>query len=110
MNRIFETCFKQTYAYNEIVLDKEKIRLIDDGNHSGSLLFIFPSELYSPSVQDYLYTSVNYGSCTGCDTLQRILSNLEDNSNLEEVKKEIDNLMTVSLHLVQNMKYLENSN
>lgn len=45
---------------------------IDDGDCQGTLLYLIPKNTYQPSEYEYLMTYVNYGSCSGCDTLQAI--------------------------------------
>ena len=55
-------------------IDVDKITMIDNGDYQGTLLFMLPFCTYQPSESDYLMTFVNYGSCSGCDTLQGIQS------------------------------------
>lgn len=43
---------------------------IDNGDYQGTLLFMFHVDTYQPSACDYIITTVNYGSCSGCDALQ----------------------------------------
>lgn len=50
------------------------IQEIDDGDYQGSLLYIIHRDCYQPDKSDYLITAVEYGSCSYCDTLQRIQS------------------------------------
>ncbi len=52
--------------------DKGKITVIDDGDYQGTQLFMIPADRYQPSENEYLLTFVNYGSCSGCDTLKSI--------------------------------------
>ena len=54
--------------------DSEKINVIDNGDYQGTLLFLIPAKTYQPSEYEYLMTYVNYGSCSGCDTLRGIQS------------------------------------
>lgn len=49
--------------------DVEKITEIDDGDYQGTLLFLIPEDTYQPTSSQYLMTFVEYGSCSGCDTL-----------------------------------------
>ena len=77
----------------------EKIRVIDDGDYQGTQIFIAFLDVYQPSVEDYIMTSVYYGSCSGCDTLQSIC----DGSEKDRVK----DLMTLSLHMIQKMKWMQ---
>ena len=48
--------------------------VINDGSYQGTLIFLMYRECYQPSIDDYLITFVEYGSCSGCDTLQGIQS------------------------------------
>ena len=52
--------------------DVGNITEIDNGDYQGTLLYLIPRDTYQPSEYDYLMTYVNYGSCSGCDTLQAI--------------------------------------
>lgn len=53
-------------------LDVENITVVDNGDYQGTLLFLIPFVTYQPTEYQYLMTYVGYGSCSGCDTLQRI--------------------------------------
>lgn len=81
----------------------EKIYAINDGGYQGTLLFLIPKNMYQPGQYDYLVTYVNYGSCSGCDTLQAIQS--YEYSDLPN-DKQVKDYMQLCLHLTQNMKYL----
>ena len=76
----------------------ENVTEIDDGDYQGTLIFLFHRNRYQPSEQDYIVTTVSYGSCSYCDTLQ----SAQDNDDGQLVK----DIMTLALHLVQNMKHL----
>lgn len=91
-----------TYVISEY--DVEKIHVIDDGDWSGTEIFIIPEkDVYQPGIEDYLMTHTYYGSCCGCDTLLNIVDFCEeDYPNEEQVKQ----LMTLSLHLIQRIKPL----
>lgn len=56
----------------DIKWDDSKITVIDNGDYQGTLLFLIPADTYQPSENEYLMTFVDYGSCSGCDTLQSI--------------------------------------
>ena len=66
------------YIFNENVSDEnpminvDGITMIDNGDYQGTLLFMMPFDTYQPAGYEYLMTYVGYGSCSGCDTLQRI--------------------------------------
>lgn len=57
------------YLDNE--LDIGHITEIDNGHYQGTLIYIIPEETYQPGPEEYITTYVYYGSCSGCDTLQR---------------------------------------
>ena len=60
----------ETDEYQE--WDESEITVINDSDYQGTLLFIFHKSTYQPSEYDYLMTYVDYGSCSGCDTLLSI--------------------------------------
>ena len=81
---------------------------INDGDYQGTLIFIIPLNTYQPEVGDYIYTSVEYGSCSVCDTLKRIqLGNYFSDENTDECElglpknQQVDDYMTLLLHLLQ---------
>ena len=84
----------------DLGFNAEAVTVIDDGDYQGTQIFIFPESSYQPADIEYIGTSVNYGSCAGCDTLQyaQMMSDGE-----EEFVRDI---MTLSLHMVQKMKYI----
>lgn len=75
-----------------------KITEIDNGDYQGTLLFLIPLNIYQPSVSEYLMTYVDYGSCSGCDTLQSI----QDWTERVLTDKQLDDFMSLCKHLVQN--------
>ena len=120
LKKYFETTNVKEYDSYEklikIVLDKiintdndvygetinlNKIIKIDYGDYQGTLIFVFPADCYQPSPYDTYYTTVSYGSCSGCDTLMGIVDVWYDDSDLP-TKSQVDSLMTLSLHLIQN--------
>lgn len=76
--------------------DPSKIHTIDDGDYQGTYLFIIPEKGYQPS--KYWATTVYYGSCSGCDTLQATMDLRRDN------EKCAGELWTLTLHMLQKMK------
>jgi len=70
---------------------------IDDGEFQGNEIYILCSNVYQPELTDYIFTSVAYGSCSGCDTFQAIQ---ESEDKAERVK----GYMTLALHMVQKTK------
>ena len=79
--------------------NENKIKEIDDGDYQGTLLYLIPEDTYQPNSSEYLMTFVEYGSCSGCDTLQRIQCFLDTRSR----DKSIDDLMNLCKDLICNM-------
>jgi hypothetical protein len=84
---------------SEYAPDPTKIHVIDDGDYQGTLVFVIGSQGYQPYW--YWYVIVDYGSCSGCDTLEGISRGYEDKSPNEEQIKEY---MDLTLHIVQGLK------
>lgn len=86
--------------------DPYRIHEIDDGDFQGTLVYLIPVNHYQP--YDYYMIKINYGSCSACDTLQSILEVFYDDDNEEETKaikkQQIDDLMTLSLHVIQRIQ------
>ena len=82
------------------------MKVIDDGDYQGTQIFITPLNTYQPSVEQYVYTNTYYGSCSGCDTLLGIIDFF---SSKEIGESEIKDLMQLALHLLQKMKWLEDT-
>lgn len=77
--------------------DPDRIHVIDDGDYQGTLLFVIGAKGYQPS--DYWTVSVGYGSCSGCDTLERIRCYSGDPVTDEQLAE----YMTLALHIVQGL-------
>ena len=87
--------------------DISKMTVIDDGDYQGTQIFIIPKNTCQPSIEDYLVTNTYYGSCSGCDTLEAILSDYDwENESKYFRDSQVTDLMTLSLHLVQKLKFL----
>lgn len=80
----------------------DDIKLVDYGDYQGTLILIFHEDTYEPSTSETYYTSVRYGSCSGCDTLKHIYHYEDDCLPNDE---QVDDYMTLSLHLIQKMSY-----
>lgn len=81
-------------------IDVDKITMIDNGDYQGTLLFMLPFCTYQPSESDYLMTFVNYGSCSGCDTLQKIQS---DDKYAMSDQDMTDSYLTLCRDIVNNI-------
>ena len=95
------------YIFNENTTDKdpkiniEGITMIDNGGYQGTLLFMMPFDTYQPAEYEYLMTYVGYGSCSGCDTLQRIQLD-EMYYNVNSTDDLIDSYMALCKDIVSN--------
>lgn len=85
---------EQTY------LNIDRITEINDGDYQGTLLFLIPLDWYQPSEYDYLMTCVGYGSCSGCDALEHILS--YDYSEGVLTKTQVKDFMTLCKDIITN--------
>lgn len=81
--------------------DPSRIHQIDDGNYQGTLLFVIAANGYQPN--DYWFVKVDYGSCSGCDTLQAIC----EYSSEQPTEAQVDQYMTLALHVVQGLKAMQ---
>lgn len=104
INPYIKDKFDIHYPLNE-GLDINKIHIIDDGHYQGTLIFIVPCKVYQPDTSAYIVFSVDYGSCSGCDTLQHI-QYLGNESGLPTDRQLLD-YMTLALHMVQKAFYLK---
>lgn len=88
----------------------EEIHEIDDGEYQGSLLYLIHRDCYQPREYYYLVTYVDYGSCSGCDTLLHIQSYDDDYDNWEDRRKALPteeqtkDYMKLCRDIVMNMK------
>ena len=94
------------------VLNKENIKFVSDdtdvidyGDYQGTQIITFHVGTYQPTVDDTFYTSVYYGSCSGCDTLQAIRSWDDDKLPTEE---QLNDYMELALDMIQNIKCFGN--
>ena len=85
--------------------DVENMTTIDNGDYQGTQIFIIPIKTYQPAEYEHAVTHQSYGSCSGCDALESITNYGYDKPNDEQIK----DLMNLALHLVQNAKFLYES-
>ena len=80
--------------------DPDRIHEIDDGDYQGTLVYIIGVTGYQPS--KYWSVKVDYGSCSGCDTLEGIKSDggYDELPNAEQV----EDYLTFGLHIIQGMR------
>ena len=84
----------------ETMPDFKKIHMIDDGDYQGTLLFVIPENGDYPS--KYWSVFVDYGSCSECDTLQRICGFSDE----LPTDSQVDEYMTLALHIIQGLKVI----
>lgn len=80
--------------------DPNRVHTIDDGEYQGTLLFVIPEVGYQPD--NYWAVKVSYGSCSACDTLQSIKGYSDD----PITDKELDQYLTLALHIIQGLKLI----
>lgn len=89
---------KDNDVYGETI-NINKLKEIDYGDYQGCLIYVFPNDTYQPMASETFYTTVGYGSCSGCDTLLSITGYCTDEKPNEN---QVNELMQLCLHLVQN--------
>lgn len=82
--------------------DVERMAVVRGAENEGSDLFIIPDAGYSGG--RYWLVFVDYGSCSGCDTLKSI----RDDCDCEDLPTEdqASRYMTLALHIIQNIRLL----
>jgi hypothetical protein len=96
---LFKIVITKTNSYND-EWDWDRYRCIDDGDYQGNYIFILCNDAYQPSLEDYIFTNVNYGSCSGCDTFQVIKYDYSE----EEKEEKIRQYMLLALNILQETK------
>ncbi len=77
------------------------MQIIDFCDYSGTLIFVFHLPVYDPDLTETFYTTVDYGSCSGCDTLMGISEyELEKRPTMAQTQA----YMQLALNLIQNIK------
>lgn len=83
--------------------DPDRIHEIDDGHYQGTLVYVIGATGYQPD--RYWYVKVEYGSCSGCDTLQAISNYSDDPPSVQQVS----DYMQLALHIVQGLREMDDS-
>lgn len=96
---------KKSLGFASDEYDSDNITEIDNGEYQGTLLFTIPKKVYQPGAREYLLTYVDYGSCSGCDTLQDIHMSARSAKDKGDEEKEmiVKDYLSLCLHLLQNM-------
>ncbi len=83
-------------------IDPARIHEIDDGcDGQGTLVYIIACAGDQPGV--YWSVMVDYKSCSGCDTLQKII---DDEPMNKPTGGQVKDYMTLALHIVQGLKVI----
>ena len=91
---------EKTMQYSWQKINTKDIKEIDFGSYQGTLIFVFSNDVSQPGLGETYYTSVDYGSCSGCDTLQGISCS---NYTWEfPTESQVNDYMTLCLHLLEN--------
>jgi len=103
-NNEMEDEYERTGNWKRIP-DYNNITEIVTGRYQGIILFVIPE--YDSYCDRFWAVKCYYGSCSACDTMQR-LSDMnyyyEDEEELTVSQEALDGYMTLAMHLVQNMK------
>ncbi|WP_284076306.1 hypothetical protein [Herbaspirillum aquaticum] len=84
--------------------DPNRVYEIDDGDYQGTLVYVIGAKGYQPS--EYWYVKVSYGSCSVCDTLQRI----REYSDEAPTESQVEQYMMLALHILQGLKRMGDDN
>lgn len=82
----YESCYKQ---FKGECIDTSEIHEIDFGGGAGDLVYLF----FSKNRRTYWETTIEYGSCSFCDSLEQATS--------------VEDYMTLTLHLLQHLKEID---
>lgn len=98
---VVSTIIDDNFAIND-----DEITVLDHGDYQGTQIIIFHKDTYQPGTYDYIYTSVDYGSCSGCDTLLRV--NRYEFENLPD-DEQVKDFMSLFMHLFQNFHTMKDN-
>ncbi len=113
LRKVFEKAHPKEYvdiveAVIEVISDGDcsdpdpaTIQAIKNGDdYQGSTLFVINDDMCT--VEKYWCVAISYGSCSTCDIIERIREFPDDKPNVQQV----DDYITLCLHIVQNIKEL----
>lgn len=99
--KTIELCLQEDDDLSWESLDTKRITEVDDGDYQGTLLYLIPHNTYQPAEYDYVTTYVDYGSCSGCDTLLGISNYSWD----LPTDNQVNLYLTLCLHMVEHMEW-----
>lgn len=95
VHALFERVINPYIENTEVPYNTNRLTVIDDGDYSGTQIYLIPKDVYEPDPWDYVVGRCFYGSCSGCDTLMYC-----------QYLNDIDGIMTIALHIAESMKLL----
>lgn len=101
---IITTVYKSESDNDQYGIDIDALTLLNHGSFCGTLIYIIPLKTYYPDRGEYIVTSVDYGSCSHCDTFERVMQDFYYEKTEVLTKKQLEGLMTLALHIVQETK------
>ena len=81
--------------------DSDRVTVIDHGDWQGTKVFVIGAGGHQPST--YWSIFVHYGSCSVCDTFQRIRESYDTEVPTPE---QVTQYWTLMLHMVQSMRLM----
>ena len=103
VRNLFQIVINDVDGFVRDTFSTDKMTVIDDGDYQGALIYVVPNNAYQPRLDDYVFIEVFYGSCSGCDTLQQI-KELNDYESEHFTERQVDDLMSLSLNIIQSIK------
>lgn len=104
-SKVVSALIKNCLNYGDLSDDEElseDFDVSDHGNWQGTQIFLLHKDVYQPDTSNYYIFDNYYGSCSVCDTLLSI-SQYEGGI---PTKEQVDEYMTLCLHMVQRMRWL----
>lgn len=104
-NNTLENYFELVKIVIDLISDDNRgichnsITEISSGGRSGSLLYIIKNK-YEYDDPEFWYIKIRYGSCPGCDAFEQAI-------HINTNDQRIDDLISLSLHIVESIKILE---
>jgi hypothetical protein len=100
VGKVIDSLTELEWDYDYPAPKMEDVSIICGGDYQGYDLYVFKA-FGTDRIHYYLY--VGYGSCSHCDTLQSIDSELRS-KDVSRYTQGVENLMMLTLHIVQGLK------
>lgn len=86
------------YSFLRATPELNQLECIQNGDRQGSLLYVSPDR----NNNGFFIVCIYYGSCSGCDTLERI----REYSNNKPSPQQVEDYLTLCLHIAQRTMYV----